>query len=387
MTRPASDKLIALAAGGTGGHLFPAESLARALMDEGYDILFATDARGKQYNSLGAEARVVQLRAATLKPGIVANIRAVAEMGLGVLQALRLLRREKPLAVVGFGGYPSVPAMFAAQLLGIPTILHEQNGVLGKANAKLAPKAKLIAASLPDTKGVREADRDKVTVTGNPVRAEIVRQRGVPYKAPRKDGAFRIFIMGGSQGAHVFSEVIPQAVALLPTDMQARLRIVQQCRPEDTDIASAIYEDHNINAEIQSFFNDVPEQLAECHLFIGRSGASTVAEIAVVGRPAIFVPLTVHADKQQTVNATPIVEAGGGWLIEEAEFTPENLATRLKTLLNLPQTLEKNAKAAHDCGRPEATKNLAALVISAIPAMQDGSGENSNRDSYGEAAE
>lgn len=352
-------KTILLAAGGTGGHLYPAEALAQELLARGHEVVIVTDKRGSAFQKLGDRVRIDCVRAATFKPGLVKKIRAAADIALGILQAARLLKNYRPAIVVGFGGYPSFPAVFAAQRLGYATLLHEQNAVLGKANRWLAAAARTLAVSLPDTQGIAEAWRGKVAVTGNPVRPGVCAVRDKAY--PAFMGVLDVLITGGSQGARVFSEVVPAAVGLLPADVRHMLHIVHQCREEDADAAAAKYRAAGVGAEIKPFFHDMPERLAACHLFIGRSGASTVAEIAVAGRPAIFAPLR-HADLHQFLNAGVIVGRGGGWILPPEDFTPQNLAQRLEELAKSPAVLENAAKAARACGQPEAVRKLADLV-------------------------
>ena len=354
-------KTIILAAGGTGGHLYPAEALAQELLDRKYKIIIITDKRGHAFRKLGEDVPVRCVRAATLKPGSISKIKAVIDMGIGILQAAVLLIKHKPEVIVGFGGYPSFPTVFAGQCLGIPTILHEQNAVLGKANFWLSGRAGAIAASLPETRGIKPSNQKKVVVTGNPVRAGICAVRDIPY--PALSETFEIFITGGSQAAKVFSDVVPEAISLLPKDIKDRLHIVQQCREGDIPSTKEKYRTAGINAEIRSFFDDMPDRLSVCHLFIGRSGASTVAEIAVVGRPAIFVPYPDHADQQQKHNANLIAGKNGGWvMMQDDQFNAKNLADRIQHLAKNPSILENAAKVAKSCGQPEAVRNLADLV-------------------------
>jgi UDP-N-acetylglucosamine--N-acetylmuramyl-(pentapeptide) pyrophosphoryl-undecaprenol N-acetylglucosamine transferase len=357
MTLP--EKTILLAAGGTGGHLYPAEALAQELLDRGHKVVIVTDKRGAAFRKLGDKVTVLRVRAATFKPGLTSKVKAVIDICLGILQSAALLKKFRPAAVVGFGGYPSFPTMFAAQQMGFRTLLHEQNAILGKANLHLADKAAAIATALPDTKNISPANQRKVTVTGNPVREAICAVREKPYVLP--SDTFNIFITGGSQGAKILSDIVPEAMHLLPDDIKGKLRIVHQC-PESTLAATMEkYKAGGLSAETKSFFDDMPERLSACHLFIGRSGASTVAEIAVVGRPAIFVPLW-HADRQQFLNAEQLSATGGAWVMEQKDFSPAALAAKIAELFNNPAALEAAAKAAKACGQPEAVKNLANLV-------------------------
>jgi len=355
-----AQKTIVLAAGGTGGHLFPAEALAHELLDRGHKVVIFTDKRGHAFKSLGERAPIHIVSSATLSGGIIGYAQAVLDMSIGVVQAVALLLKYKPSLVVGFGGYPSFPGVLAAQALNMPTILHEQNAVLGKANKVLTWRAQQIALSLPNTQGLKSADKAKTVVTGNPVRPGIIAVRDEPYTPP--SGQLRIFITGGSQAAKVFADVIPAAVLKLPADLQKRLFIVHQCREDAAAEVEKRYRAANIHAEVKSFFSDMPERLKTCQLFIGRAGASTVAEIAAVGRPAIFVPYPGHADMQQKHNAAVLAEKGGAWIVLQPDFTPEKVAAQLQEFLQTPDVLEKAAAAAKSCGQPEAAKNLADLV-------------------------
>lgn len=364
----AERKTIVLAAGGTGGHLFPAEALAEELLARGHRVVILTDKRGHAFKSLGDRVEIHVVRAATLKAGILSKIKAVLDMGLGILQSIRLLRRIKPAVIVGFGGYPSFPGVFAGQVLKIPAILHEQNAVLGKANVWLAGKAARIAASLEGTRGIAPASQDKVVTTGNPVRAAIIAVRDSAYEPPGDE--MRVFITGGSQAARVFSDVVPDAAGKLPPELRARLFIAHQCREDAMKEAEEKYRAAGIRAEIRPFFSDMPERLKSCHLFIGRAGASTVAEIATVGRPAIFVPYPGHQDMQQKHNAEVISGRGGAWVMLQEGFTPDTLAAKLKELMENPAALAQAAAAAKSCGRPEAAKNLAGLVETKLEPEQ-----------------
>jgi len=348
-------KTIVLAAGGTGGHLYPAEALAQELLNRGHKVIIITDKRGTAFKRLGDKVQILCVRAATFKPGLISKIKAVRDIVFGIVQAAVCLGKIKPSLIIGFGGYPSYPTIFAGQRMGFPTLLHEQNAILGKANLHLADKAKVIATGLPDTHGIKPANQAKVTVTGNPVRAAICAARDKPYPSPT--GIFEIFITGGSQAAKIFGEIIPAATAKLPDDIRKRLHVVHQSREDDIAATTERYRAAGVNAEIKSFFDDMPERLSACHLFIGRSGASTIAEIAVVGRPAIFVPLW-HADRQQFLNAELLAQKNAAWVMVQETFTPQ----ALERLIRNPSVLETAAAAAKSCGQPEAVKKLADLV-------------------------
>jgi len=358
-----ADRLIVLAAGGTGGHVFPAEALARELLGRGYKLALITDRRGGAYGGALGEIETRRVRAGGIAgKGPLAKIRSVAELGLGTLQARRLLKDMRPRAVVGFGGYASIPTMMAAGLLDIPTILHEQNAILGRANRLLAKRAAAIAVSFPESRGIPERDISKVTHTGMPVRSNVLDVRDVPYPTFTDNKSFNILVLGGSQGARVLSEVIPEAIGKLSPGLQSRIKITQQCRPEDLDNVRAQYGALKIDADLESFFDDVPKRLADAHLVISRSGASTVAEILAVGRPALLVPYRYATDDHQSLNAHAVDEVGAGWLIPEVDFTADSLAARLESMFGMKTVLEKAANAARKASRPDATERLATLV-------------------------
>ncbi|MER2520872.1 MAG: undecaprenyldiphospho-muramoylpentapeptide beta-N-acetylglucosaminyltransferase [Bdellovibrionales bacterium] len=357
--------LIVLAAGGTGGHIFPAEALARELLGRGLKVALMTDKRGCRF---GDDLPVPTHRvcASSLGRSLVGKAFSIARMGTGVLQAILLLRKLRPTAVVGFGGYPSIPTLFAAARMGIPIILHDQNAVLGQANLAMMNKARIVATSFSHIVGIKPGPRAKVVLTGNPVRPAFVTQRATPYKAPTDDGAIRLLVMGGSLGAHVFSEVVPAALGLLPESLRRRIVLTQQCRAEDLARAKTAFAGLGIEAELSPFFRDVPERMAAAHLVIGRAGGSTVAELTVVGRPAIFVPFPHGHAGEQTANAEALAEAGGAWLIPQQAFTPEALAVRLETLFAMPTTLAKSAAAARALGKITAADSLADCVMEAM---------------------
>lgn len=354
-------KLIALAAGGTGGHLFPAEALARELMARGFRVALVTDRRGQAFgDKLGVELH--RIRAGRLDAGLKGKIVAVAEMALGTLGAQRLLKRLAPACVVGFGGYPSIPTMIAASRLGLPTLIHEQNALLGRANRLLAPRVKRIATSFAETKGIANGNAAKVVLTGNPVRPAIGLMRGVGYPPVTGDAPFKILVMGGSQGARILSAVVPRAMALLDPALRRRLEVAQQARAEDLDAARQAYLDAQVAADLASFFDDVPARMASAHLVISRAGASSVAEIAMIGRPAILVPFAAAAEDHQTLNARAFAGSGAAWVMAEREFTPDALAARLTSLMGDPARLAQAAAAAATLGRPQAAHDLADLV-------------------------
>jgi UDP-N-acetylglucosamine--N-acetylmuramyl-(pentapeptide) pyrophosphoryl-undecaprenol N-acetylglucosamine transferase len=356
---------VILAAGGSGGHIFPAEALARELLGRGYRVALMTDQRGSKFSD-DLPVPVYRTRASTLGHGLWGKIRSVAEMGIGVLQARRRLAKLRPAVVVGFGGYPSVPTLYAATQLNIPIVLHEQNAVMGRANRALAEKACIIATSFPHVAGLKSSTNVRLVHTGNPVRAAFMALRSTPYATIAEDGAVKILVMGGSQGAKVFSHVVPQALALMPEHLRRRIVISQQCRKEDIESARAAFAGAGIDAELSPFFRDVPERMADAHLVICRAGGSTIAELTVVGRPSILVPFPHGHAGEQTANAETVAEAGGAWLIPEQAFTPEALAVRLESLMALPTTLTKTAAAARAWGKITAADGLADCVTSII---------------------
>jgi UDP-N-acetylglucosamine--N-acetylmuramyl-(pentapeptide) pyrophosphoryl-undecaprenol N-acetylglucosamine transferase len=293
----------------------------------------------------------------------------MGELGLGVMQARALLARLKPAAVIGFGGYASVPTMVAASLLGVPTAIHEQNAVLGRANRLLAGRVRRIATSFAQVAHIERAVAAKVTHTGMPVRPAVAALRDTPYAAPNGKGPLRLLVLGGSQGARVLSEVVPAALATLPESLRHRLAVSQQCRPEDLEGVRQAYAGTGIDATLESFFQDVPERMAAAHLVIARSGASTVAELTTLGRPAILVPYPHAIDDHQTANAHAVDETGAAWLMPQEVFTVDALAARLDALFTQPGTLARAAGCARAAGRPDAAQRLADLTA-ALPGAK-----------------
>ena len=362
----ASPNPIILAAGGTGGHIFPAESLAEELIARGYRVVLVTDKRFNQFKSgLLATIERRTIRAGGSGHGLMHKVSSAVNIVLGTLRARRLLKTLQPDVVVGFGGYPSFPTVYAASSLRIPTVIHEQNSVLGRANRMLASRVNVIATSFPDTQMVATENIPKLCMTGNPVRASVRALRSVPYPSLGQDGKLHLLVTGGSQGASIFSEVVPRAVELLPAHLRARLRIDQQCRDSELAEARARYAEIGANADLSSFFIDLPARLAGCHLVIARSGASTLAELAVAGRPAILVPLPTAMDNHQYFNANAMEAVAGGWVMPQEGFTPEALSARLEAFLTAPDTLTRAAENASKLGMQNAAKQLADIVISA----------------------
>ena len=360
---------IILAAGGTGGHIFPAEALARELLGRGYRVGLMTDQRGSKFGD-DLPIPVYRIRASSLGQGVLGKIRSIMEMGIGVLQARRLLKKLRPAAVVGFGGYPSVPTLYAAAQLHLPIVLHEQNAILGRANRALMEKAQVIATSFPHVAGLKPSAQVRLVYTGNPVRPAFMALRGTPYAAITENGPMKILVTGGSQGARVFSTVVPQALGLMPESLRRRIVIAQQCRKENLEDARAAFAAAGVDAELSPFLHDMPARIADAHLMICRAGGSTIAELTVVGRPSILVPLPHGHAGEQTANAEAVAEAGGAWLIPEQAFTPESLAMRLESLMAMPATLTKTAAAARAWGKITAADGLADCVEGVIKAAE-----------------
>lgn len=354
---------VLLAAGGTGGHLFPAQALAEELARRGIEVDLATDMRGDRYGT-GFPARTVyRLPSATLgsrSPAAVARTGWLLTRGL--FNAYQLLGRVRPKVVVGFGGYPTFAPIKAAQLRGIPSLLHEQNAVLGRANRMLAKGATGIATSFGQTKFLLPEWQPKVRLIGNPVRSSVMAAAQLGYQAPEADGPLRLLVFGGSQGARFFSEAVPPALALLPESLRRRLEVVQQARAEDAEAVKAAYAESGIRAEVSHFFADLPERMAATHLVIGRSGASTVAELTVIGRPSILVPLPHAIDNDQLQNAGRLAESGAAWCIEQKDLSSQRLAQDIARLLGDPGLLTLAADATKRLGLPDAAVRLADMA-------------------------
>jgi UDP-N-acetylglucosamine--N-acetylmuramyl-(pentapeptide) pyrophosphoryl-undecaprenol N-acetylglucosamine transferase len=352
-----------LAAGGTGGHLIPAFALAIELERRGHHVALITDERGAQI-----PGKPETLPAHILPPGRIAGLNPLGWLkGIkGVLEgrsmALRLFESFQPTAVVGFGGYPALPTMLAARSAGIPTILHEQNAVLGRVNRFFASRVDAIATSFEQVDRLDSKLDAKVTLVGNPVREEVMVLRDAPFPPFTDESLLRILVTGGSQGARVLSEVVPDGLAMLPTALRSRLQVIQQCRAEDIEAVRNRYANHGIPAELATYFENMAERLAGAHLFIGRAGASTIAELSAVGRPAILIPLPIATDDHQAANTREIVAAGGARSIRQEKFTATELAKQIQAMAQRPETLANAAHAAWNCGYPNAATDLADLV-------------------------
>lgn len=354
-----------LAAGGTGGHLIPAFALAVELERRGHHVALITDARGAQIPGK-PEALTAHVLPAGRFQG--KNPLSWLKAGKAILEgrsmALRLFESFGPSAVVGFGGYPALPALLAATSAGVPTVIHEQNAVLGRVNRLLAGRVNAIATAYGKVDRLAEKLAGKVHLVGNPVRAEVLALRDQPFPAFTADGLLRVLVTGGSQGAKVLSEVVPDGLAMLQPALRTRLQVTQQCRPEDLEAVRARYASHDIPAELGTYFEDMATRLADAHLFIGRAGASTIAELTAVGRPAILVPLPIATDDHQAANAREMAASGGARSIRQEKFTAVELAKQIQAIAQGPETLANAAHAAWNCGHPGAVSDLADLVES-----------------------
>lgn len=349
-----------IAAGGTGGHMFPAQALAEVLLAHGWRVTLSTDNRGARYADAFPDAvrREVVSSATTARGGIAGKLAAPFRIAAGVMAARRAFRRERPDVVVGFGGYPTIPAMAAASTLRIPRMIHEQNGVMGRVNAIFASRVHRVACGIWPTElpaGVEGA------FTGNPVRQAVLDRAGAAYQPPGQ-GPLNLLVIGGSQGARVLSDIVPAAVADLPADLRARLTIAHQARAEDQDRVIAAYAEAGVQAQVQPFFSDVPQRLCECHLVISRAGASSVADITAIGRPAILIPYAAAAGDHQSANARPLADTGAAIVLPESVLDAASLTRDIAAILTDPHRAAQMAEAAHTLGRPDAARRLYDLV-------------------------
>lgn len=356
-------KIAVVAAGGTGGHLFPAQALAEALIARGWRIVLASDERAAAFaESFPAEERI-GLSARTFKRGDpVSMAQAGVAIVRGVMQARAAFSRIDPAVVVGFGGYPSVPGLVAGITQGRPTLLHEQNAVMGRANRRLASHVRAVACAFPVLQKAPGSVAERAVVVGNPVRPDIRALADHPYSPPTPDGPIRLLITGGSQGARLLSELMPEAIRKLPEDLRQRLKVQQQTRKESMDNARRIYADAMVEAEIAPFFRDMASRLRDAHLVIGRSGAGSVCEFAVAGKPAILIPLAIALDDDQGQNARVLAEAGGAEVARESQLSVEAMSGALQKLLTNPDRLARMAAASRSIAKPDAAERLADLV-------------------------
>lgn len=361
-----SKGIVLLAAGGTGGHVFPAEALAFKLKERGYSVHLVTDSRAERYAGKFPAEEIHVVPSATIgSKNPVAVTRSLWTLWSGMRKAKKLIQRLKPVVVVGFGGYPTVPPLLAATRLGVPSMIHEQNAVMGRANKALATRVQGIAGGFLPEGGA--AFPDKTVTTGNPVRPAIIAAAEVPYAPSHTGEAFNLVVFGGSQGAQYFSKVLPTAISLLDDDLRVRLRVTQQVRPEDMEMVSGCVARLEMGADIAPFFTDMAERLARAHLVICRSGASTVSEISVIGRPAVLVPYPHALDHDQAANAAALAATGGAKVIAQSELSPEKIAAILTAVMNDPEKLSSMAAAAKLAGKPDAA-NLLADMVEAIAA-------------------
>lgn len=355
--------LVLLAAGGTGGHLFPAEALGAVLMKRGIRVRLVTDSRAARYAGFFSGDMVDMVPSETLRgrsPWALA--RTGAMLSAGAVMAMALMARLKPAAVIGFGGYPTLPPLLAAKLFGIPTIVHDANAVMGRANRFLSSRVSAIATSLPGALDRDPALAGKATVTGTPMRPAILAAAAIAYAPPDAAGPLRILVVGGSQGARVMADIVPPAIERLEPALWSRLQVTQQVRDEDMARVRAVYSRLNINAELAPFFSDLPARLAASHFVISRSGAGTVAELAAIGRPSILIPLPGAIDQDQMANAGVLSAVGGAIRIPQVEFTPHRLAAEISALAAEPFRLAEMAKSARSIGKLDAAERLADLV-------------------------
>lgn len=353
-----------LAAGGTGGHMMPAFALGAELIRRGHHVALVTDERGTKIPGCPDKIATHVLPAGRLGGGPKGWIVAARSIWRGRGAAKRLYENFEPSAVIGFGGYPALPALLGAFALKIPTIVHEQNAVLGRVNRLVAHKVNAIATAYPDIRKLENRDIAKVHLVGNPVREDVLELRDQPYPPLGEEGIFRVLVTGGSQGATVLSDIVPDGLARLPLNLRRRLQVTQQCRPEDIDRVRKTYADHQIPAELATYLPDMPERMGWAHLVIARAGASTVAELTAMGRPAILVPLPSAMDNHQAYNVREMVQAGGARAIAQSQFDAVELAKQIQKIALQPGALENAAKAAWECGRPNAVSDLADLVES-----------------------
>jgi len=363
-TPTGASRHFVLAAGGTGGHLIPAFALATELHSRGHHVALITDERGANIPGKPEFLTAHVLPAGRFGKNPLKWFGGARAVWEGRNMALRLFESFEPAAIIGFGGYPALPALLAATSAKVPSVVHEQNAVLGRVNRLLAGSVDAIATSYPDVQRLKPKHKSKAHLVGNPVREEVLALRDEEFPALTEEGLLRVLITGGSQGASVLSDVVPDGLAMLPTALRTRLQVTQQCRAEDVERVRERYANHDIPAELGTYFENMHERLAGAHLFIGRAGASTIAELTAVGRPAILVPLPIATDDHQAANTREIEKAGGARMIRQDKFTPKELAKQIQALAQKPGSLANAAHCAWNCGRPKAAKDLADLVES-----------------------
>ena len=354
---------ILLAAGGTGGHMFPAQSLAENLKAKGWDVALMTDARGQKHSGRIPADKIIEVQAASISPRKpIQAIKGIWKLAKGVGQAKAFIRDWKPDIVVGFGGYPAFPAMRAAQSMKLPTILHEQNAVLGRVNRVFAAKANHVVSGFDVLEKV--SPKAKVQSLGNPMRVQIMDAVPTSYEPPT--GVINLLCVGGSLGARILSQTIPKAIALLPTELRGRIKVVQQTTESEVETARKLYVDMGIEALCETFFSDIENHLTKAHYIIARAGASSVSEIALMGKPSLLIPLAIAMDDHQTINARSLESHGAADILPESEFTPESVANILQDRLNDSNWLSSAAASARTLGRPNAAQDFAQLVIATL---------------------
>ncbi len=361
-------KHFVLAAGGTGGHMIPAHALAEELMRRGHRVMLITDARGARIPGLFDGVAVHPIPAGRLTKNPLSWVPAARGIYVGRTIARALYAGFAPSAVVGFGGYPAFPALLGAFSMGLPTAVHEQNAVLGRVNRLVAPHVDAIATSYPDVGRLKPAWQGYTRLVGNPVRETVLKLRSEEFPPLDENGIFRVLVTGGSQGASVLSRIVPDGLSMLPEHFRRRLQVTQQCRAEDLQMVRARYDTLGIPADLATYLPDLPERLGWSHLVIARAGASTIAELTAAGRPAILIPLPGATDDHQSFNVAEMVAAGGARAIAERDFTAVELAKQMQKLGLDPQALANAAKRAWNCGRPNATRDLADLIENLGPA-------------------
>ncbi|MEO9782430.1 MAG: UDP-N-acetylglucosamine--N-acetylmuramyl-(pentapeptide) pyrophosphoryl-undecaprenol N-acetylglucosamine transferase [Sedimentitalea sp.] len=355
-----SQPLLMMAAGGTGGHMFPAQALAEAILARGWRVKLSTDARGARYTGgFPHSTEITEVNSATFaRGGLAAKAMVAPKIASGVIGAMLQMRRDRPDVVVGFGGYPTIPALGAAVLLKLPRMIHEQNGVLGRVNQLFSTRVACVGCGVWPTDLPEGADGIHV---GNPVRAAVLDRAGASY-IPPGDYPMSLLVMGGSQGARILSDVVPDAIVALPEPIRRHLRVSHQARPEDIDRVTARYAANGIDADVQTFFQDVPRRMSEAQLVISRAGASSIADLTVIGRPSILIPFAAAAGDHQTANARGLVDAGAAILIPEGALAAASLADQMTAILENPKAAMQMSNAALTSGAPDATERLVALV-------------------------
>ena len=360
---------IVLTTGGSGGHIFPAQSVASELIKKGYQVVLITDKRGNAFQNL-PEVQTYHLVAESVTGrSVFGKAIAFCKLFLGAGQAMKLLAKIKPVLVIGFGGYASLPAVMSAQMLKIPTILHEQNAILGRANRVAAWRVKMIATSFPK---VGRVPKNIPTIhVGQPVRAPILEKKNTPLPTGND---FNILIFGGSQGAHFFSTHLPDVLMQLPQEYRARISLTQQARPEDEEGVRKAYENAGFKSlTIAPFFKNMPELLTQTNLVIGRGGAGTLTEVMVVGRPAIIIPLPTAADNHQVANAKQIESAGAGWVVEQKDFKADEMTEKVKFLMDHPEELQQTAEKAQKLAILNAAERMAEIAEDIIKGSKNDS--------------